>query len=48
MQAGVRAIRRVGEAWQIGVDYRFADNDSSDGTFSYERHRIAVGGSLLF
>ena len=48
IQAGVRAIRRVGEAWQFGVDYRFADNDSSDSTFSYERHRIAIGGSLLF
>ena len=48
IQAGVRAVRRVGDDWQIGVDYRFADNDSSDATFSYERHRIAVGGSRLF
>jgi tetratricopeptide (TPR) repeat protein len=48
IQAGVRAVRRIGEDWQLGVDYRFADNDSSDATFSYERHRIAVGGSRLF
>ncbi len=48
IQAGVRAVRRVGDDWQLGVDYRFADNDSSDATFSYERHRIAVGGSRIF
>jgi tetratricopeptide (TPR) repeat protein len=48
IQLGLRAVRRLGESWRIGVDYRIADNDSSDPTFSYERHRIAVGGSRLF
>jgi len=48
IQGGVRAVRRFGEDWQLGVDYRYADNDSTDATFTYERHRLAVGASRLF
>ena len=48
IQGGVRAVRRFDGDWQLGVDYRYADNDSSDPTFTYERHRIAIGASRLF
>jgi tetratricopeptide (TPR) repeat protein len=47
-QGGVRAVRRFGEGWELGVDYRYGDNDSNDPTFTYERHRLAVGASRLF
>lgn len=48
IQGGVRAVRRFGGDWRLGVDYRYSDNDSSDATFTYERHRLAVGASRLF
>ena len=48
IQGGVRAVRRFGDDWQLGLDYRYADNDSSDATFTYERHRVAIGASRLF
>ena len=48
IQGGIRAVRRFGEDWQLGVDYRYADNDSSDAGFTYERHRLAIGASRLF
>jgi hypothetical protein len=41
-------VRRFGEDWQVGLDYRYSDNDSSDAAFTYERNRVAIGASRAF
>jgi tetratricopeptide (TPR) repeat protein len=48
IQSGVRAVRRIGTDWQLGLDYRWSDNDSSDPAFTYERNRVAIGASRVF
>jgi tetratricopeptide (TPR) repeat protein len=48
IQSGIRAVRRFGEDWQVGLDYRYSDNDSSDAAFTYERNRVAIGASRAF
>jgi hypothetical protein len=47
-QAGFQATRRFGSSWQMTIQYRYTNNESSDPVFSYERHRIGVGASKTF
>ena len=41
VQAGL--TRTVFEDWTLLVEYRYADNDSNDPTFSYDRNVLTVG-----
>lgn len=40
--------RRVVQDWVLLVEYRYADNDSSDPTFSYDRNLLSVGAMRMF
>ena len=40
LRAGV--TRTLGQDWRMLAEYLYSDNDSSDGTFSYDRNRITL------
>jgi tetratricopeptide (TPR) repeat protein len=40
--------RRILEDWTLLVEYRYANNDSSDATFSYDRNVLTVGALRTF
>jgi hypothetical protein len=47
-QVGFEVTRSFLSNWQYTVQYRYADNDSSDPIYTFERHRLAVGLSKVF
>lgn len=47
-QVGFQALRDIARDWQFSAQYRYADNDSDDSVYVYERHRFAAGLSKLF
>jgi tetratricopeptide (TPR) repeat protein len=47
-QYGVDLRRGIGRDWQIVLQYRFADNESNDAAYTYDRHRISFGMSRTF
>ena len=47
-QVGFELTRSFSSNWQYAVQYRYADNDSSDPIYTYERHRLTVGLSKVF
>lgn len=48
MQTGIRAIRSLGDSWQLGLSLGYANNDSNDAIYAYRRTRLAVAGSRVF
>ena len=48
LQSGLRAQRRLIDGWLLNLRYGYADNDSSDSLYSYERSLLAVGASRTF
>jgi tetratricopeptide (TPR) repeat protein len=47
-QLGVDLGRDFAPKWQVVMQYRYADNESSDAAYTYDRHRFSVGVSAVF
>lgn len=47
-QTGLRVLRALGPDWSIAIEYRYTNNDASDATYTYTRHRFSFGASWLF
>ena len=47
-QLGVDLGRNVSPKWQVVMQYRFAENESNDAAYTYDRHRISIGVSSMF
>ena len=47
-QTGVRITRALGADWSIAIEYRYTNNDASDATYTYTRHRLSFGVGWLF
>jgi tetratricopeptide (TPR) repeat protein len=47
-QYGIDLRRGIARDWQIVLQYRFADNESDDAVYTYDRHRISFGMSRAF
>jgi tetratricopeptide (TPR) repeat protein len=47
-QARIRAVRRLESDWRLTAEMRYADNDSTDGAYSYERLRFSIGAGKSF
>ena len=43
VDVGAGITRRLGENWLLGLHYEYAENDSSDPEFSYERNVVTLG-----
>ena len=46
LRAGI--TKMLTQDWQLLVEYLYADNDSSDSTFSYQRNRLTVAMMRMF
>jgi hypothetical protein len=47
-QLGFEVARSFPSNWQLVAQYRYSDNDSTDTTYTYDRHRLAAGVSKSF
>jgi tetratricopeptide (TPR) repeat protein len=47
-QLGIDLARNISSKWQVVMQYRFADNDSNDAAYTYDRHRVSIGLSTAF
>jgi hypothetical protein len=47
-QYGIDLRRGIARDWQIVLQYRFADNESNDAAYTYDRHRVSFGMSRAF
>jgi tetratricopeptide (TPR) repeat protein len=47
-QLGVDLGRNVAPKWQVVMQYRFADNESNDAAYTYDRQRVSIGVSTIF
>ena len=47
-QLGIDLGRNLTPKWQIVMQYRFADNESNDAAYTYDRNRVSIGVSTLF
>ena len=47
-QLGIDLARSVSSKWQVVMQYRFADNESNDAAYTYDRYRVSIGVSTIF
>jgi tetratricopeptide (TPR) repeat protein len=47
-QVGMDLGRNLSSKWQVVMQYRFADNESNDAAYTYDRHRVSIGVSTTF
>jgi hypothetical protein len=48
LELSFTARRDLAIGWSLSADYRWSDNDSTDGVYAYDGQRVAVGLSRTF